>query len=202
MGKKSLIGVSICAVVLLILGSLSNVIGYQSVKSTAVNDSPLFSVRTKRATNQINKNTFTFNYLGRGIESNFQFPKQENKTSMLQKVIAGIRAMDENEFGRFQSLVILSLYKDKSNKNIESILVLSLLKQIRSPAKILPIIQIDDHSDEMEQPTTPSVCATCDTIHNWHPGCFIQYFIYFIVLLTLPLFLFILNLLYQTILIC
>jgi len=33
MNKISLIGVSICAVVLLVLGSLSNVVGYQSVKS-------------------------------------------------------------------------------------------------------------------------------------------------------------------------
>jgi len=41
--KKPLIAVSLCAVVLLLLGSLSNVVGYQSVKST-VNDSPLFSI--------------------------------------------------------------------------------------------------------------------------------------------------------------
>jgi hypothetical protein len=34
MDKKPLIGVSICAVVLLILGSLSNVVGYQSVQSS------------------------------------------------------------------------------------------------------------------------------------------------------------------------
>jgi hypothetical protein len=37
MDKKPLIGVSICAVVLLILGSLSNVVGYQSVKSSNQN---------------------------------------------------------------------------------------------------------------------------------------------------------------------
>jgi hypothetical protein len=42
MDKKPLIGVSICAVVLLVLGSLSNVVGYQSVKSTTVNESPLW----------------------------------------------------------------------------------------------------------------------------------------------------------------
>jgi len=32
--KKPLIGVSICAVVLLVLGSLSNVVGYQTVQSS------------------------------------------------------------------------------------------------------------------------------------------------------------------------
>jgi hypothetical protein len=34
MDKRPLIGVSLCAVVLLVLGSLSNVVGYQSVKSS------------------------------------------------------------------------------------------------------------------------------------------------------------------------
>jgi len=35
MDKKPLIGVSICAVVLLVLGSLSNVVGYQTVQSSS-----------------------------------------------------------------------------------------------------------------------------------------------------------------------
>jgi hypothetical protein len=52
MDKKPLIVVSICAVVLLVLGSLSNVVGYQTVMSTSVNDSPLFQTRTQKATNQ------------------------------------------------------------------------------------------------------------------------------------------------------
>jgi hypothetical protein len=37
MDKKSLIGVSICAVVLLVLGSLSNVVGYQTVQTSQQN---------------------------------------------------------------------------------------------------------------------------------------------------------------------
>jgi hypothetical protein len=42
--KKPLIGVSILAVVLLVLGSLSNVVGYQSVRSTAQSDSSLSAI--------------------------------------------------------------------------------------------------------------------------------------------------------------
>jgi hypothetical protein len=49
MDKKPLMVVCICAVVLLVLGLLSNVVGYQSVKSLVVND--LFITRTQRATN-------------------------------------------------------------------------------------------------------------------------------------------------------
>ncbi|MCJ7698445.1 MAG: hypothetical protein MUO73_08980 [Thermoplasmata archaeon] len=66
MNKYPLIGISIIAVVLLVLGSLTNVVGYQSVKSTVLSDSPLFSVRTKRAINQVGGDTLTFNYLGKG----------------------------------------------------------------------------------------------------------------------------------------
>jgi len=51
MDKYPLIGVSIIAVVLLVLSSLTNVIGYQTVKSTIVNESPLFNIRIKRAIN-------------------------------------------------------------------------------------------------------------------------------------------------------
>ncbi len=46
MDKKPLIVVSICVVVLLVLGSLSNVVGYQSVKSTIQPDSPSSAVDT------------------------------------------------------------------------------------------------------------------------------------------------------------
>ena len=48
MDKKPLIGVSILAVVLLVLGSLSNVVGYQSVKST-VNDSLFLQPSVQKA---------------------------------------------------------------------------------------------------------------------------------------------------------
>jgi hypothetical protein len=66
MDKKPLIVVSLCAVVLLVVASLGNVVGYQSVKST-VNDSPLFATRTERATNQ-QQNTLTSQYIGMGRE--------------------------------------------------------------------------------------------------------------------------------------
>ncbi len=48
MNKYPLIGVSILAVVLLVLGSLSNVVGYQSIQSSGVNDSPLFVISSNK----------------------------------------------------------------------------------------------------------------------------------------------------------
>lgn len=66
MNTKPLIGIGLCMVVLLLLGSLSTVVGYQSVKST-VNDSPLFRVKIQRFFhNQQNK--VTYRYLGEGTD--------------------------------------------------------------------------------------------------------------------------------------
>ncbi len=68
--KKPLIVVSICAVVLLVLVSLSNVVGYQSVKSTMVNDSPLFRIRTQRIIHQQgNMKTSQYPEEGKGFEN-------------------------------------------------------------------------------------------------------------------------------------
>jgi hypothetical protein len=68
MDKKPLIAVSICAVVLLVLGSLSIVVGYQSIDSTSPSDSPLFCVKIQRFM-RTQQNTFISQYLGEGKNS-------------------------------------------------------------------------------------------------------------------------------------
>ena len=52
MGKIPLILVSICAVVLLVLGSLSNVVGYLFEESMTTADSPLFQLQLQNRLNQ------------------------------------------------------------------------------------------------------------------------------------------------------
>src|SRR5512139_3909158 len=91
---------SISAVVLLVLGSLSNVVGYQSVKSTTVSDSPLFKTRTQRATNQ-QQNIITSRYLGMGINHNLLILPRPDETDSLGEVTNRIRTIDESTFNRF-----------------------------------------------------------------------------------------------------
>ena len=68
MDKKPLIVISLCAVVLLVVASLGNVVGYQSINSTSLYDSPLFRVKIQRFLhNQPNK--ITSHYLGEGKNS-------------------------------------------------------------------------------------------------------------------------------------
>jgi len=130
MDKKPLIGVSICAVVLLVLGSLSNVVGYQSVKSTTVNDSPLFSMRTQRATNQ-QQNITTSQYLGMGKGNRWQFPTRDNRTEQLNKVIDIISKMDDKTFHRFVEKIIPLISQKENTKDIDFTDIEQALHQLR-----------------------------------------------------------------------
>ena len=103
--KYLAIGISIITVVLLTLTSFSNVVGYQSVKSTTVNDSPLFQTRTQRATNQ-QQNILTSRYLGMELNHRMMIPIILDETETLSHIINRIRAMDEVTFHRFVNYVL------------------------------------------------------------------------------------------------
>ena len=142
--KKPLIVVSLCAVVLLVLGSLSNVVGYQSVKST-VNDSPLFTTRTQRATNQ-QQNSIASKYLGMGKENLLQFPIRDNRTEQLKKTIDIISKMSDKTFAHFTELCIRKARQDNTLQNISDYqIVQSLLLLKTNPKAILNIFTNKDN---------------------------------------------------------
>ncbi len=160
MDKKPLIGVCICAVVLLVLGSLSNVVGYQSVKSTAVNDSPLYSVRTQRATNQ-QQNILTSKYLGMEEQNLLQIPMRDSQTESLFKVIKFISKMDDKTFAQFTILCIQKAREDITLKDIKSYEILQALNLLR----INPEIITDSYMKRNNHPIF--------TVYNWIPGCYL-----------------------------
>jgi hypothetical protein len=157
--KKPLIVVSLCAVVLLVLGSLSNVVGYQTVKST-VNDSPLFSMRTQRATHQ-QQNSITSQYIGIGRGNPLQFPIKNNRAELIQKFIDRIRTIDDSAFKRFvnefvsylnnndkfyenKKQVVCDLYRLRENsEKIKVPVVYTNRQKIIQDASILCQITID-----------------------------------------------------------
>jgi hypothetical protein len=151
MDKKPLIMGSLCVVVLLVLGSLSNVVGYQSVKSTG-NDSPLFNTRLQRATTQ-QQNIITSDYLCKGITT-LPFPLRDNRTSLLQNFIKIIEKMDNEEFNIFQNLVISHFYKEKNTMKSDATQLLSILKQFKSNGKELKITLINNVNASKNDPPT------------------------------------------------
>jgi len=169
MDKKPLIGVSILAVVLLVMGSLSNVVGYESVKSTTVNDSPLFQTRTQRATNQ-QQNSITSQYLGMERESFLQFPFRDNQTEQMKKAIDTISKMDNKTFARFTKLCIYRIKADKASKDINPNDIVKTLTLL----KIKTISNIDSSTNKNKANIASSqYLSFCP----WFPGCFLFSFI-------------------------
>jgi hypothetical protein len=170
MKTKILLG-TIGAVAILILVSFTNVIGVESTTSNSINDSPLFSIRTKKAINQASKTVLTSDYLGKGLNA-IQFPLRDNRTGLIQKAIEIIEKMDEKEFNLFQNLILSHFSKEKNIKNIDIINLLTLLK-LRYIPKELEIKQFDMIGNKTKYPPTFAMYdETCLlTIGNWFPGC-------------------------------
>jgi len=89
MNKKALV-ISISAAVLIVLASLSSVIGTNAIKS---NDekrsiaSPLFAVRTQRSLDKEEAKKISANYLGKGKQLNILLPKKSMAQVWIDKAI-------------------------------------------------------------------------------------------------------------------
>jgi hypothetical protein len=133
--KRLTIGISIIAIVLLLLGSLTNVVGYQSVKST-VNDSPLFQTRTQRAINQ-QQNSITSQYLGIEKGNLLQFPIRDNRTEQLSKAIDIISKMGDKTFAQFIELCIQKARQDDTLQDISNHQIVQALLLLKTNPKAI-----------------------------------------------------------------
>jgi hypothetical protein len=166
MNKYPLIGVSIIAVVLLVLGSLTNVVGYQTVNSTVVNDSPLFRTRTQKAINQP-QNILTSQYLGKGNGNLLYFPMRDNRTESLKRVIEIISEMDDKTFEKFTNLCIQRTMQDGTFKENPNEIV-QMLRQIRMQPELI-ITMVISRGNEKLDPTN----FNCYTILFGPPRCYV-----------------------------
>lgn len=169
------------AITILILVSFTNVVGIQSTTSGSMNDSPLFSIKTNKAINNDNNRVITSDYPGKGLNA-LPFPLRDNRTTLIQKVIGIIQKMDDKEFNRFQSLILLNLYEDKNTRNIDTTHLVTFLKQLKSDTKELKIILNNKGNNANNDPPTmltayDGCCPTFDFRY-----CFIIVFVLFILL--------------------
>jgi len=162
MNKKPLIGVSICAVILLVLGSFTNVVGYQSEKSTTMSESPLFSIRTQKATNK-QQNIFTSQYLGKGKGTLLQFPARVNRTELFQKAIEFISDMNDETFEKFTELFVSRIKQDDTITDINLDEIKEILRQSRAKHEIVM-------NSFISEPTYHAT-VLCPTLCNWFLGC-------------------------------
>jgi hypothetical protein len=169
--KWLVIVVSILAVVLLVMGSLSNVVGYQSVKSS-VSDSPLFQTRTQRATNQ-QQNSITSQYLGRDKSHNLLILPRLDAIGSSRDVISKIQTMDDASFQRFVRITVLQLSTQNKFKDVTPQQLVIGLNQIRNNPQTFIDYSRSIDGETTIQPT-PSLC--------WFPGCFLLLSIIIIIL--------------------
>ena len=83
----------------LILVSLTIVVGYNSVKSTSTTDSPLFSTRIQKAINKDDSNIQTFEYLGKESENTIPViestsKKSDSEISLITLNVVGVNGGD------------------------------------------------------------------------------------------------------------
>jgi hypothetical protein len=101
MNKKILIG-SIIVITVLIGVSLTSVMGYRNIESI-LKDSPLFNIRTNRAIGKESQD-FIRKYNSEG--DILPFPKQDDRTILVQKLIDRIGNMDGETFERLIAYII------------------------------------------------------------------------------------------------
>jgi hypothetical protein len=164
MDKKPLIGVSILTMVLLVLASLCNVVGYQSVKST-VSDSPLFTIRKNRATSNENIGGITSNFLGKGATSLIMISKRTDAIEKVRDVIERIQYMDENTFKKLVDIIVKEFPQQGKTDNVDLHKILYEVHQIRS----LPKTSMGNgeyQNVELTMQYSPTLCF-------WFPGCLV-----------------------------
>jgi len=185
MDKNPLIGVSIIAVVLLVLGSLSNVVGYQSAQSSGVNESLLFSIRTQKANNHL-KNVISSQYLGKGKDALLQFPIRDNRTELLKKAIEFISKMDDKTFAWFTELCIQRTRQDNTLSDSNPNEITQMLQLLRTQPDTITY-SLSNRNNQA------NIVTGYLTICFWFPGCFLFIIYVIIVVLISMLFGFTLN---------
>jgi len=163
----------------LVLGSLSNVIGYQSMKSTMVNNSPLFCIQTQKAIKKDSTGILKSGYLGKGTHT-IHIPVPENKTLLYQNVIDRIRSMDDTTFSHFLVEILQMKNQNAQLRNTDETTIITGLHQLR-----IQDIDIKQYQDSFTNHFLPQNARGNSTVFIiqsscWYPGRLILLCIEFI----------------------
>ena len=178
--KNKLLISSTFAVIILVVAGISPVIGYNSVKSSALT-SPLFNNRTKSVVYG-KQDSIISDYLGKNSETNILFPKDDTNRFNYIKIIKNIISMDDDEFNRFLDTFIFYLQNTKSLENKEIIEIKNDFNLLRSNSiEIKGVLESKEFTVYSEE--SSSIC----TMGRWYPGCWILSFITLFILIPIVL---------------
>ena len=174
MERNILLGGSITAVVIIVLASFTNVVGYHLIESHQLNESPLFSIRTQNAIQKNEGNKIISEYLGKGKNSSIMISKRGDTLEKVQEVINRIKLMDDDTFKTFVNTVVHELSQQRKNYDLEPEKIIDELYQLRSTSKTFEGKEINSDDDRTWR-ATPTLC--------WFPGCILLNIAAFILLL-------------------
>lgn len=164
MNKKIMI-CCIGTIIIIVLTSFTSVVGFQTTRSTLIKDTPLFSIRSQRATNRLAKRVVTSEYIGKRKTITISFPEKNSTLLLFQKTIDGISTMNDKTFTKFLDATISkfresSLIKEKDLPKIKQLF--QFLRDHPEEAKKYPF-DLKKHSYTMGCPpptfvNTPKEC--------------------------------------------
>ena len=161
MNKKILAIGSIIACIIILLASLSPVVGYDIVRSS-MRDSQLFSIRTKRAIDE-EENALTCDYVGRG--DLMPFPSRDSKTVLFQKIIDRIYRMDEKEFNIFKNTLMSRLYQNDKIQDIDVSEIITAFQYLKQNPSIISNLANKDNLRFVDYSAkNPFLCLLVDII--------------------------------------
>jgi hypothetical protein len=190
MKKKILLG-SIFAVAILMLLSLTNVVGHQNDDPSFIEKSPLFSVRSNRAIEQEN-NICSSDYIGKGKDTGLSFPIRNKNPISIDEIISWIANLDKKSYMNFNTLMISRLNNENKLSDSQMQKILNTLSQIRKkPGLMMDFFGNNNYYND-ENPNAVTI-LDCLTFQQWFPGCFlwnIFIIIYFAYIIFLSVFIY------------
>ena len=143
--SKKIILCCIGAVIIILLASFTSVVGEEQTEYLSNKiDSPLFSIRTRRATNNPNSNIATSKYVGKGKTLALPLPSITDTQSLYLKAIDKISKMDDASFKEFLVIALQKLHDSNKIKEEDLPKIEELFHVLRENPNQIKKYPVDD----------------------------------------------------------
>jgi len=164
-----LIGISIVTVVVLILASMVNVIGFQTIQSSTTSESPLFAVQTMQAIDG-SRPFIKTEYAGKGTPSSFQFPNINIRGVLLDKALTILTKMTPQQIKKLHRQLISLINQNASSSQVAASTLVSFTNGRQELQNLLGMNRINGNGSRNDPPT-----FYCPTLFGyWVPSCVVE----------------------------
>lgn len=170
MKRYPLTGISIITVVFLILTSMINVIGFQTMQSSTMSASPLFAIQTTQAIDG-NRLLIKTEYVGKGIPSSIRFPNINTSGVLLDKTLVILSKMTLQQIKRLHQNLILLLNQNTDSSQAAASALAALNN---GPIGLLDMLRANRMNGNISR-NNPRTLSYCPTLFGyWVPKCTVQ----------------------------